>query len=122
MDCRQVRGYRRPRWRAILWEEVSGCVASFGFATLTSPAPEREAGRASQARADARRRQLQWLGWSHFRMRMSRISLDATGVRRTSAWINPSRVPSAAYTREVAPSAIGLRVSSGGAELATETM
>jgi hypothetical protein len=34
--------------------------------------------------------------------------------------MNPSRVPSAAYTRDVAPRLMGLRVSKAGAELAIE--
>src|SRR4051795_8224618 len=47
------------------------------------------------------------------------MSFDETGVRSSLAWMKPRRVPSAEYTREVAPSSIGLLVSSGGAEFAT---
>src|SRR3954468_5812414 len=47
------------------------------------------------------------------------MSCDETGVRSSLAWMKPRRVPSAEYTREVAPSSIGFEVSSGGAEFAT---
>ncbi len=40
---------------------------------------------------------------------------EMIGVRSVLPWMNPRRVPSAAYTTDVAPGLIGLSLDSSGA-------
>ena len=48
-------------------------------------------------------------------------SLD-TGRRSSSAWMKPSDLPLAAYTRVFSPIGLGVSDASGGAEFATWMM
>ena len=51
----------------------------------------------------------------------SGIRCSGMGVLISSDWMNPSRVPSAAYTAELVPWSTGLSESSGGADEATDS-